>query len=66
MKKYLKYAVIVIIGLLFVQTFVFLYKKSQPKKVTYEIVQASIKDLEKSTVATGTVEPRDEVAIKPQ
>ena len=66
MKKYLKYAVILIIGLLFIQTFVFLYKKSLPKKVTYEIVQASIKDLEKNTVATGTVEPRDEVAIKPQ
>ncbi|WP_287828750.1 efflux RND transporter periplasmic adaptor subunit [Bacteroides sp.] len=66
MKKYIKYAVFIIIGLLFIQTFVFLYKKSQPKKVMYETVQPQVKDIEKSTVATGTVEPRDEVLIKPQ
>lgn len=66
MKKYLKYAVILIIGILFIQTFVYLYKKSQPVQVTYEVVQPQIKDIEKNTVATGTVEPRDEVAIKPQ
>ena len=66
MKKYIKYAVIIIIGLLFIQTFVFLYKKSQPKKVYYEVVEPKMGDIQKTTVATGTVEPRDEVAIKPQ
>lgn len=66
MKKYIKYAVIIIIGLLFIQTFVFLYKKSQPQKVYYEVVEPKMGDIQKTTVATGTVEPRDEVAIKPQ
>jgi HlyD family secretion protein len=66
MKKYIKYIVFIVIGLLFIQTFVFLYKKSQPKKEFYEIVEPQMKSIEKSTIATGTVEPRDEVAIKPQ
>jgi len=56
-----------IIGLLvFVWLFVFLYKKSQPKETIYEISEVQQSDLESSTVATGTVSPRDEVLIKPQ
>lgn len=51
---------------LFVWLFVFLYKKSQPKEIVYEIIEAQSGDLESSTVATGTVSPRDEVLIKPQ
>ena len=34
--------------------------------ITYEIVTPEITDLEKTTVATGKVEPRDEILIKPQ
>lgn len=66
MKKYIKYIVFIVIGLLFIQTFVFLYKKSQPKKEFYEVVEPQMKSIERTTIATGTVEPRDEVAIKPQ
>ncbi len=66
MKKFFKIALLVVIGLLFLWTFVFLYQKSQPKKVVYEIVKPEVADLEKTTVATGKVEPRDEILIKPQ
>jgi HlyD family secretion protein len=34
--------------------------------VIYEIVTPEVADLEKTTVATGKIEPRDEVLIKPQ
>lgn len=44
----------------------FLYQKSKPKTTVYETVTPEIADLEKTTVATGKVEPRDEVLIKPQ
>lgn len=37
MKKYVKIAALVIIGLVFVGTFVFLYQKSQPKETSYEV-----------------------------
>lgn len=65
-KKYLKISLLVIVAGLFIWTFVFLYQKSQPKVTIYEIVSPEITDLEKTTVATGKVEPRDEVLIKPQ
>lgn len=66
MKKYLKITLLVVIAAIFVGTFVFLYQKSRPKTKTYEIIVPEIADLQKTTVATGKVEPRDEVLIKPQ
>ena len=65
-KKYLKIALLVVIAALFIWTFIFLYQKSQPKVKVYETVVPEVTDLEKTTVATGKVEPRDEVLIKPQ
>lgn len=51
---------------IFIGTFIFLYQKSKPKTTVYETITPEIADLEKTTVATGKVEPRDEVLIKPQ
>ena len=56
----------VVIAALFIWTFVFLYQKSQPKVTVYETIVPEVTDIEKTTVATGKVEPRDEVLIKPQ
>ena len=66
MKKYLKIALLVIVAIILIGTFVFLYQKSRPKVTVYETVTAEITDLQKTTVATGKVEPRDEILIKPQ
>ncbi|NDW13126.1 efflux RND transporter periplasmic adaptor subunit [Bacteroides sp. 214] len=66
MKKFFKIALLVLLAFGFLWTFVFLYNKSKPKVVVYEIVKPAVGDLEKSTVATGKVEPRDEILIKPQ
>lgn len=66
MKKYLKITLLVAIAIILVGTFVFLYQKSKPKVITYEIVKPEVTDLQKTTVATGKVEPRDEILIKPQ
>ena len=63
-KKFLKIALLVVIAALFIWTFVFLYQKSQPKVTVYETIVPEVTDLEKTTVATGKVEPRDEVLIK--
>lgn len=65
-KKILKIALIAMVGIGFVWTFVFLYGKSQPQEQVYELVTPRVTDLEKTTVVTGKVEPRDEVLIKPQ
>ena len=66
MKKFFKWAVVVLVAAIFVGTFVFLYQKSRPKEMVYEISTVQLKDLEKSTIVTGKIEPRDEVNIKPQ
>ena len=66
MKKYLKIALLVVVAIIFVGTFVFIYQKSKPKVITYETVRPEVTDLQKTTVATGKVEPRDEILIKPQ
>ena len=66
MKKYSKLIIAAIIGIIFLGTFVFLWQKSQPKEVVYNEFTPEIKDLQKSTVVTGKIEPRNEVNVKPQ
>ena len=56
----------VVIALLFIGTFVFLYQKSQPKDVEYNVLKVVKSNIVQTTVATGKIEPRDEVQIKPQ
>ncbi|MCD7924040.1 MAG: efflux RND transporter periplasmic adaptor subunit [Bacteroides sp.] len=66
MKKYVKIALLVIVGLIFLGTFVSLYQKSKPQATKYDTLKVEVADLEKNTVATGKIEPRDEILIKPQ
>jgi len=66
MKKIFKWILIALVAILFILTFRFLYLKSQPKEVVYELLDTKKADLQKTTVATGNVEPRDEILIKPQ
>ena len=66
MKKVLKIAGLILLGLLVIWTFVFLWKKSKPQVKTYTIEQALDSNIEKKTVATGKVQPRNEILIKPQ
>lgn len=65
-RKILKIALLVIVAGIFIWTFVFLYQKSQPEVTLYDTVLPAVADLEKTTVVTGKIEPRDEVLIKPQ
>ena len=66
MKKYLQLAIAAIIALVFVGTFVFLYRKSQPKEAVYNEFVSKRADIRRTTVITGRIEPRDEVSVKPQ
>ena len=66
MKRFLKWAGIIVIALIFISTFVFLWQQSRPKETNYETYDVKYKDITKSTIVTGKIEPRDEVSIKPQ
>ena len=66
MKKYSKLIVAVIVAVIFIGTFVFLYQKSQPTPVVYSEFTPEVKDIQKTTVITGKIEPRNEITVKPQ
>lgn len=66
MKKVLKIAGLALLVLLVIWTFIFLYKKSRPKVKTYQIETVTKNNIKKRTVATGKVQPRNEILIKPQ
>ena len=66
MKKVGKILLFVFFGLIVLFTFSFLWSKSRPKTKVYEILSPTIGTIENKTVATGKIEPRDEILIKPQ
>ena len=66
MKRFRKYLIFILIGLVFIGTFAYLFKRSKPKEIRYEALTPAVEDIVKSTVVTGKIQPRDEVNVKPQ
>lgn len=66
MKKTLKKVGWCLLGLFVAYTFYFLWKQAQPVPEIYELVTPETRDLMRRTVATGKIEPRRRVNIKPQ
>ena len=66
MKRYSKLIIAAIVALIFIGTFVFLWQKSQPKEVVYNEFTPKMEDIQKTTIITGKIEPRNEVNVKPQ
>lgn len=66
MKKYAKIFGWCVAGLFVIYTFYILWAQSQPKEIVYSLITPEIRDIQKSSVASGKVEPRDEVNVKPQ
>ncbi|MDD2437959.1 MAG: efflux RND transporter periplasmic adaptor subunit [Massilibacteroides sp.] len=65
-KKIMRTVLLVLVGAAVIGTFYFLWKKAQPVITVYEIVTPTNDTIQTKTVATGNVEPRYEVLIKPQ
>jgi len=66
MKKVIIATVVIACIVGFAWTLYFLYEKSKEKPVVYDTGKASIGNIIKKTVATGSVIPRNEILIKPQ
>ena len=66
MKKVISVIIAVLVALIFIGTFVFLFLNSRPKPDRYETLTPAVKNISKTTIVTGKIEPRDEVAVKPQ
>ncbi len=65
-KKIMRAILVVLITLAVFGTFYFLWQKSKPVATIYEVVSPQMDTIQTKTVATGNVEPRFEVLIKPQ
>ncbi len=66
MKTFFKIFLWVIVGVVFVGTFFYLYQNSKDKEDVYSIEYPSVETIERVSVLTGKIEPRDEIDIKPQ
>ena len=66
MKKFSKYILTAFLAILFIGTFVFLFKKSRPAEIRYQEIEVAAADIERTTVVTGKIVPRNEVNVKPQ
>src|SRR6187401_1429200 len=66
MKRVIKFVLLGIVALVFIGTFVFLYKKSQVVPVVFQVDSPVKMNIIKKTVATGKVIPRREVEVKAQ
>ncbi|MGB4415593.1 MAG: efflux RND transporter periplasmic adaptor subunit [Paludibacter sp.] len=66
MKKFFRILLLLILAAAVLGTFYFLWKKSRPVEKKYVIEEVTVGNIEKRTVATGKVEPRNEILIKPQ
>lgn len=66
MKRTFKYILAAIAAIAVLATFVYLFKKSRPEVVSYNELTASTGTVQRTTVITGKIEPRNEVNIKPQ
>lgn len=66
MKKFFKTLCIALAVFIVVYSFYFMWKQSQPAPDIYELVQPSVRDIANYVVATGTLEARVEVELKPK
>ena len=67
MKKFLKISMWGAICIVFAGTFVYLWMNSRTKTPTYDTVTPMTgATVARTTVLNGTIEPRDEIEIKPQ
>lgn len=66
MKKFVRIFMWCVIAAIFIGTFVFLFMNSRPTAEKFELVSPTSGNIERNTVLTGKIEPRDEIEIKPQ
>ena len=65
MKKGCTISILVFLALLFGGALFWLFTKNKQSPIVYETEQAEIKTIVKNTVATGNINPKEEVFIKP-
>ena len=65
MKKGCTISILVFLAIAFAGALFWLYQKNSQPQVVYETEKAEVRSISKSTVATGNINPKEEVLIKP-
>jgi len=65
MKKGCTISILVFLAIAFAGALFWLYQKNAQPPVIYETEKAEVRSISKSTVATGNINPKEEVLIKP-
>lgn len=65
MKKGCTITILIFLAIAFAGALFWLYQKNAQSPVVYETEKAEIRSISKSTVATGNINPKEEVLIKP-
>lgn len=65
MKKGCTISILVFLAIAFAGALFWLYQKNAQPPVVYETEKAEVRSISKSTVATGNINPKEEVLIKP-
>ncbi|WP_348797663.1 efflux RND transporter periplasmic adaptor subunit [Flavobacterium adhaerens] len=65
MKKGVTVTILIFIALVFFGALYYLYAKNQESPIVYKTEKAEIKTIVKNTIATGNIQPDEEVLIKP-
>lgn len=66
MKKFFKRLILALAAVAVVYSFYYMWKQSRPAPDIYELVQPSSRDIVNNVIATGTLESRVEVELKPK
>ncbi|MBK0370269.1 efflux RND transporter periplasmic adaptor subunit [Flavobacterium agrisoli] len=65
MKKGVTITILIVIVLVFVGALYYLYAKNHEAAIVYKTEKAEVKTIVKNTIATGNIQPDEEVLIKP-
>lgn len=65
MKKGVTITILIFIAVVFFGALYYLYAKNQESPIVYQTEKAEIKTIVKNTIATGNIQPDEEVLIKP-
>ena len=66
MKKALKFVLWALVAAFVILTFFFLWRQSRPASETYELLKPVERTIYQSSIATGQIQPRREVYVKPR
>lgn len=66
MKNFLKKFIGVVVGLFVVYTFYYIWAQSQPKPDIYELLTPQNRTIEETSIATGQIEAKNQVNVKPR